>query len=143
MNKSGIGNLLNVVDQAVDARSVFKCPACKLQQFGSQDGTCKRCGVQIFEVDKSWPELKKLRKQTDWRALPSSWLPVLYIMLRHSQGLSMGTIARRMKLPRQNITRLEHENLNLELRRVPKIAEAYGTTPEHLMRMVEYLITGR
>ena len=142
IEKSGIANLLNVLDQA-DARSVLKCPACRLRQYETESGKCRRCGLQIVKVDKSWPELSKPLKQTDWRALPSSWLPVVFIMLRSRQGLSMGTIARKMDLFRQNITRLEHGQVNLALRRIPEIAAAYGTTPEHLIRMVEYLITGR
>jgi len=43
---------------------------------------------------------------------------------------------------RTYVSKLETHTLPIT-ERIAEVAAAYGTTPSHLMRMVEYLITGR
>jgi hypothetical protein len=130
------------------ARLVRKCPACKLTQYEPRAGKCLRCRFQLVEAEKPCEKPIEVIPEvlapefTDWRALPSSWLPMLLVMQRFSVGSSQSTVAKRLGVNRTYISRME-TNLTPKIGWLPQVAEAYETSLEHLMRMVEYLITGR
>jgi hypothetical protein len=127
------------------ARPVRKCPACKLTQYEPRAGRCLRCGFDLVGKPCAKPvEIvpEVVGEFTDWRSLPSSWLPVLFVMQRFLRGLSQATIARRLGVARTYPAKIEAK-VTPTVPHFHQVAEAYETTPEHLMRMVEYLITGR
>jgi Helix-turn-helix domain len=129
------------------ARLVRKCPACKLTQYELSSGKCRRCR-QPFEVKPCEAKAVEIKPEvlieafTDWRALPSSWLPMLLVMQRFYAGSSQRMVAKRLGVNRTYVSRME-TNLTPKIDWLPQVAEAYETSLEHLMRMVEYLITGR
>jgi hypothetical protein len=106
----------SVVDsrRAMSERATIRCPHCRLMQFVTHDGHCRKCHlpfvVTVLPAPLPIPErvIEKYDPQVFCHEnVVSPTLPIVLTWLRHRAGLSQAALASRMHSPRTFISKIE------------------------------------
>jgi DNA-binding XRE family transcriptional regulator len=122
---------------AQPVRQTVRCPngKCRLNQFVTVNGLCRRCTEPLFPkvVEPPKAEVIEIRSR---RLMP----PVVEMadtirFLRRINGVSQRQLAERMKVPRTYLTKLEHEKCSPNLATLPKLAGAFNLSVHQLVML--------
>jgi transcriptional regulator with XRE-family HTH domain len=109
----------------VESREVLRCDHCRLMQFRTANGSCRRCRKPL-EVEE--PVLPALHLHTA-PAVPSQEINVARAVrrLRHEGGMSQRQLAGRMRVPRTYISKIENGKAIPTLSSLQRLADALDT----------------
>jgi predicted Zn-ribbon and HTH transcriptional regulator len=141
--------------KSVISRQSIRCPHCKLMQFKRKSEICVRCKQSYAPRIEPVAPVVAIDRVT--RFTPHQlhsfefWIGVVMCWLRVRRGLGALDLTERAGLSRQYVCKVEMG------RAVPSITphrgkmkwsfdrycEALNTTPLHVLRMTEFLVTGQ
>jgi hypothetical protein len=140
-------------------RQTLKCAGCGLNQFPIASRKCRRCHQPL---DIPIPLLNLDPVITDLPPLPSPSIippavcpallginrcfPIVIYWLRLQRGLSQDELGIAIGQPGavgKGISHIENGRRIPTVKILERMATALGTTPSHILRLCEYLQTGR
>lgn len=131
------------ISSILPAREVLRCAQCQLVQFRTASDLCRRCGRPLPRLlefaDVASPEAEKTVQMAG--EAPNRFVPLRAVEyhgktmrnfslgprlreLREFGGLTQSDIARKARVPRTYISRIEHSHLLPGLGVVQRLAEA-------------------
>lgn len=147
--------------QNTEDRKRIRCHFCQLPQFVSRTGCCVKCHraypvavlakESVPTLDPTPTVVSKIDVEPELNTgllvgrvyAYSTIMPILIAAIRTQQGLSQAEMARRMKISRTYITRLENWSTSPVFASVFKIAKAFGMSAAQFMRMADFLVYGQ
>lgn len=119
----------SIVHMETEAREVLSCPHCRLVQFRTRNSLCRRCRKPF---DPPEPELIETpaSRPTGPVAAPDDAPAVIAALgarvceLRKARSMTQRELARRMRVPRTYISKIERSKAVPTLTSLERIAEA-------------------
>ena len=117
---------------SVQSREVLRCDRCRLVQFRTSGGHCRRC-LKPLEADEPTPAPLPLAPV---QAAPRQELDVAQAVrgIRHARGLSQRQLATRMEVPRTYISKIENGKAMPTLSSLERLASALEASIGDLLR---------
>jgi transcriptional regulator with XRE-family HTH domain len=118
----------------VNAREVVRCDRCKIVQFRTTNGLCRRCHASL---DPEEPEMAAPEPVADSapRAGNGRGFQVATAIrsLRQRNGMSQRQLALRMQVPRTYVSKIENEKATPTLSSLERLAAALEVSVPELL----------
>lgn len=132
-----------VVLPSLDNRQVVRCLDCKLVQFATLSGNCRKCHAKYEEADENFSakEIETAVKREADAVVPEKQQIASINMafavrtLRKVVGLSQRDLAARMSVPRTYISKIENHTATPTLGSVEKFASALCVSARDLVAL--------
>jgi hypothetical protein len=122
---------------AQPVRQTVRCPngKCRLNQFVTVNGLCRRCTEPLFPKVVEPPKAKVV--EIPMRSIPVGPVDMAGAIriCRWAIGLSQRQLADRMEVPRTYVSKLENYKAAPILRNIPRLASALEVTPYQLVML--------
>jgi len=124
-------------------REVIRCPHCSLNQFMTVKKNCRRCHRLFVEPEPPAargpaPAVKVRVEKMDF----AFWMAFVLWDSRKTLGLSARDLGKRLKAPRTWISKVENLKAMPTLNSLRRFCQVLETSPAHLVRKIEFLVTG-
>lgn len=115
-------------------RPVVRCPHCKLRQYETVSGNCRRCKLRLREpeppvVEVAPPEPEKILKGYGRHPKTPNMAEAIK-SIRMNMGLSQRDLAIKMKVPRTYVSKIENAKAEPTLTSLYKFAAGFGLKPQ-------------
>jgi DNA-binding XRE family transcriptional regulator len=128
---------LPISSEAVPNRVVIRCKGCRLNQFLTRNGLCRKCRHELIEKPKE--EIKPVIVEV-WRPVSlAAQIPLAVRLLRFAMEFKQKDLALRMGCPRTFITKIESGKKSSTLKTVRSLARAFGMDTCGLIAIAERL----
>lgn len=120
---------------SVEAREVARCEHCRLMQFRTSSGLCRRCHKQL-EVEEPAQLAPQLVTSTANPACEEAGEQVAAQVkqIRQARHMSQRQLAGRMQVPRTYISKIENGKAIPTLGSLERLADALGVDVRQLVR---------
>lgn len=120
---------------SVEAREVARCEHCRLMQFRTSSGLCRRCHKQL-EVEEPAQLAPQLVTSTANPACEEAGEQVAAQVkqIRQARHMSQRQLAGRMQVPRTYISKIENGKAIPTLGSLERLADALGVDVRRLVR---------
>jgi transcriptional regulator with XRE-family HTH domain len=120
-----------------DSREALRCEHCKLVQFPTSNGNCRRCKRPLKEeAPPAQPSSKKMAPMEDPRSSIDS-LGRTIAALRHKMGLSQPKLAAKMSVHRTYVSKVENSKAIPLISCCERFASALGVNISELFPVPE------
>jgi ribosome-binding protein aMBF1 (putative translation factor) len=142
-------------------RATIRCVHCKLNQFESPSGLCRKCrkpfevagGSEIADQHQHQPQSQPQSQPHISPTLtplpvptafdhPLYWLPVVILYVRTRSGLSQSGVCQRWGYTKPWLSRIERGLIVPSAGTLSDLAEACGGSLVEVLRMCEWLANG-
>jgi len=117
-------------------RPVLKCPnpKCGLVQYQTRSGKCRKCGrgLSVTVMDMSSCSTKVSVAISNDESDAAEGVSVRIRMLREARGWKQEELAKRSKVSRGYLSRIEAGSRGASIATFEKLAEAFGISPRNL-----------
>ena len=135
-------------------REVIRCPHCGLNQFMTVKKNCRRCHRLFVEPEppaarEPVVKVRTVKVLTDNPVLPGErvmdfefWMAFVLWDSRIGRNLSQGEVAHVMRVPRSYISKVETLGAAPHIGSIRRFCQVLETSPAHLVRKIDFLVTG-
>jgi DNA-binding XRE family transcriptional regulator len=120
-------------------REVIRCGHCKLNQFFTRHGKCRRCLHWLREVEAAKPVIPVIAAPRPIVQRKECRIHLAIRALRMLHGLSQPQLAKIMDVPRTYICKVEHleahKRCSPTLATVERLADAFAISPRQLIEL--------
>lgn len=128
------------------SREVIRCRACKLNQFMTHSGNCRRCKVRIklMKPVERLPEVfavprRMAEVRTGVQISFQQRFSLAFWMARIASGLSQRDLAIKASCPRTYVSKVENEGTVMLAKSLNKFCVALGVSEWQFVSLVEAL----
>lgn len=139
----------------MDERKVIRCSHCKLNQFETKSGFCRKCSWPLPGMEKE-EEVREPVKIEVWRPpvkpeIPVQWgkrelepclahIKTVIRLVRSMQGMSQRDLAQKILVPRTYISKIENGKAIPTISSFKRFALAFHLPPARLLEFAEALV---